>query len=308
MMPNSYFPKISDSKAVFDKLNIKIAGINVSLISLDPEMKLTIGGSMERFIVGDCDADVIIQTYWQMLDKLQLGEKIFDSGGTWQLYKDGEHYLFRLAVPLTQGLPYKIARFNSDFSFGEILCDPRYFRESNYYHPFEYPIDELLFINFLSKGRGVEVHACGLCDTSGEGYLFIGQSEAGKSTTARLWMVDPRVKLLTDERVVLRKSGEQIIMHGTPWHGDAEASSPDKAVLNKVFFLRHWHKNEIVRLSQTEAAARFFACSFPPFYSREGLDFVLSFFVETAQRVPAYELRFVPDQSAVEFVRQSRLD
>lgn len=286
----------------------KIADLTVLVESLNSELIFTVGGAMKQFVIKEAPADAVVQLKWCDLDKIELGEKIFDSGSVWQLYKNGDHYLFRMAAPFSNWQPYRIARFNSDFSFGEMLCERRYYPVGTALYPLEYPLEELLFMNLLARGRGTEVHACGLRDASDEGYLFIGQSGAGKSTMARLWAADSTVKLLTDERVVLRKTGELIFMYGTPWHGDAGISSPDKARLNKIFFLRHWHKNEIVRLGQTQAAARFFACSFPPFYSSEGLDFVLSFFADTVERVPAYELRFVPDQSAVEFVRQNRLD
>jgi hypothetical protein len=297
-----------DTNSTRERTLVKIADITVLLENLDLGLQFILGSPMEQFIVNETQPDAVVQLSWCELCHIKLGEKIFDSGGIWQLYKNANQYLFRLAAPFSNWLPYRIARFNSDFSFGEMLCERRYFPEGKPVYFLEYPLDELLFMNLLARGKGAEVHACGLRDTTGEGYLFIGQSGAGKSTTARLWLEDPEMKILTDERVMLRRSGEQIIMHGTPWHGDAGIASPDKAVLNKVFFLRHWHKNELVRLGQTEAAARFFACSFPPFYSSEGLDFVLSFFAETVQRVPAYEFRFVPDASAVEFVRQSHLD
>lgn len=287
---------------------VKIADITVLLESRDSELGFIISGAMDQFRVEEMLPDAVVQIRWCELDKIELGEKIFDSGSVWQLYQNDRQYLFRCAAPFSDWQAFKIARFNNDFTSGEILCQRRYFAADKPFYPLEYPLDELLFMNLLSRSQGAEVHACGLSDTTGQGYLFIGQSGAGKSTTARLWAANSGVKILTDERVMLRQSGEQILMYGTPWHGDAGISSPDKAALNKVFFLRQWHKNEIVRLGHTEAAARFFACSFPPFYSSQGLDSVLGFFAETVQRVPAYELRFVPDQSVVDFVRESRLD
>src|ERR1044072_2774887 len=172
MMLSVSLPIIPESKTTFDKLSIKIADIEIALSSFDPELKLTFSGAMEQFVVEGSDANIIVQTYLCALDAVELGEKIFDSGGNWQLYKNGEQYLFRLATPLVQGVPYQIARFNRDFSFGEILCERQFFKQGLVFHPFGYPIDELLFINFLARGRGVEVHACGLQDASGEGYLF----------------------------------------------------------------------------------------------------------------------------------------
>ncbi|HST21879.1 MAG TPA: hypothetical protein VLR90_12215 [Blastocatellia bacterium] len=289
---------------VVDRICVRIGDITIALASRDCELKLRIEGAMEKFVVEDGTPDVTIQSSWADLSDATLGEKIFDSGGVWQLYSSNGHNQFRFAAPFSDWLPYKIARFNEDFTSGEVMFERRYFAHGQPVYPLEYPLDELLFVNLLAAGRGVEVHACGLKDRDGNGYLFPGQSGAGKSTTARLWANQPGVTMLSDERIVLRKDGERIWMHGTPWHGEANLARADKAKLTKVFFLRQWHENEIVPLTGVQAAARFVACSFPPFYNPAGLEFTLSFFDDLLRAVQAYEFRFLPDASAVEFVRQ----
>jgi hypothetical protein len=77
--------------------------------------------------------------------------------------------------------------------------------------------------------------------------------------------------------------------------------------LTQIYFLRHGQKNEIVSQRAAEAVGRLFAHSFPPFYSRAGLDFTLSFFEEVVTTVPCDELRFLPDQRVIEFIRQQTL-
>ncbi len=287
-----------------DRICVRIGGITISLVSGDPELKLRIEGAMEKFVVDAGEPDVTVRTSWAELSEVELGEKIFDSGGVWQLYRGNDHNQFRFAAPFSNWLPYKIARFNSDFTSGEVLCDPRHFNTEKPVYPLEYPLDELLFVNLLAAGRGVEVHACGLADSTGDGYLFAGQSGAGKSTTALLWASQAGVKILSDERIVLRRDGERVWMHGTPWHGNANLAQADRASLTKVFFLKHWHENQIVPLTCIQAAARFVACSFPPFHNPVGLDFTLGFFVDLLKSVPAYELGFLPDASAIEFARR----
>lgn len=287
-----------------ERICVKIGDITIALSSRDPELRLRIEGTMEKFVVEDGAPDVTIQSRWAELSDVTLGEKVFDSGGVWQLYSSNGHHQFRFAAPFSNWLPYKIARFNSDFTQGEILLERRYFTHSQPVYPLEYPLDELLFVNLLAAGRGVEVHACGLADRDGNGYLFPGQSGAGKSTTARLWADRPGVTILSDERIVLRKDGEHVWMHGTPWHGEANLARADKARLTKVFFLRHWHENQLLPLTPVQAAARFVACSFPPFYNSAGLDFTLGFFVDLLKAVQVCELGFLPDRSAVELIRQ----
>src|SRR5207237_1133299 len=78
--------------------------------------------------------------------------------------------------------------------------------------PLEYPLDELLITNWLSCGRGVEVHACGLVDRESGGHLFLGHSGAGKSTTTLLWKKLRDVRVLSDDRIILRKHATDIWM------------------------------------------------------------------------------------------------
>ena len=94
-------------------------------------------------------------------------------------------------------------------------------------------------IHRLSRGEGVEVHAVGISDEQGRGHLFLGHSGAGKSTTARLWIDRPGVRILSDDRIILRVREGRIWMYGTPWHGDAGIASPDCAPLDEIYLLEH---------------------------------------------------------------------
>src|SRR5215469_6722666 len=48
-----------------------------------------------------------------------------------------------------------------------------------------------------------EVHACGVEDSDGRAYHFVGQSGAGKPTTARLWHKARGIHVLSDDRIIL---------------------------------------------------------------------------------------------------------
>ena len=287
-----------------DRANVCIAGITIAFESHDPELRLRVAGAMGKFLVGPRAAEVTVRTRWADLADIVLGDRLFDSGGIWKLYTDGHYYSYCLTAPFSGWQPYRVARFNADFTDGEILCDRRYVTPDEPVYPLEYPLDELLFVNLLAQGRGVEIHGCGLRDAAGNGYLFPGQSGAGKSTMARLWQGREGVTILSDERVVLRKEDDRIWMHGTPWHGDAEIAQPGKTVLDRIYFLRHGSANQSVPVNPAEAAARLFACSFPPFHSADGVGFTLGFFTDVVQAIPARELRFLPDQRIVEMIEQ----
>ena len=173
-------------------------------------------------------------------------------------------------------------------------------------YPLEYPLDELAMMHRLALGDGIEVHALGLADEDGRGYLFLGHSGAGKSTTARLWQ-QRGVRLLSDDRIILRKQNERIFMYGTPWHGDAGVALPDCAPLSAMFFLEQAPADELVPLSQSKAAAELFARAFVPQYLKSGIQFSLDFADQVTCSVPNSVFRFAPTPGAVEVIRHARV-
>jgi hypothetical protein len=271
----------------------------------DEEMQIEIDGATRKFLVESESPDVTLSVVWDDLRGEISGEKIFDSGALWQLYKQQDDYLFSFSTPYFGPTPYKLASFNQDFTAGQIRLHRPYFADRAVY-PLEYPLDELLMLNLLAGGRGAEFHSSGIVDETGRGRLFIGQSGAGKTTTARLWESLQGTTVLSDDRIILRQSDKQFWMYGTPWHGEAELSTAAKAPLKQIFFLRHGERNELMPLGRMEAAARLFSCSFPTFYNMAGLDFTLAFYEEVASLIPCFEFSFIPGPEAVEFIRRQQ--
>ena len=285
-----------------DPFFLRIADITIALLSDDSDLKISVDSNIKRFLVEQADPDVRIQAKWGDLSKGKVGEKLFDSGGPWQLYRQNQTYLFRFTSPALGSIPYKVGSFNRDFTSGEVCLHRPYFTMGQPLYPLEYPLDELLVVNLLAKERGIEVHACGITDPSGNGRLFIGQSGAGKTTMARLWQNIPGVIVLSDDRIILRQKDGVVWIYGTPWHGEAKLASPARAPLKEVLFLQHGSRNERVSIGKAEAVARLISCSFVPFYNPDGMEFSLGFCDEVVKSAPSYELGFVPDKSVVEFI------
>jgi hypothetical protein len=221
-------------------LCFSIADITYGIISVDPDLKLKIQDTTEKFLFYQTDPDMTIEARRSDLSEMGTrGKKVFDSGVLWRLYNYNGKYLFSFTSPVLGSIPYKIAKVNKDFSECEVLLHRPYFDSDQPVYPLEYPLDELLFVNYLALGKGVEVHACGITDSQGRGHLFVGQSSAGKSTIARLWQDEPDVTILSDDRIILRKIENTIWVYGTPWHGEAGFASPDRGPLTRVYFLTH---------------------------------------------------------------------
>jgi hypothetical protein len=245
-----------------------------------------------------CDIEIMIE-WAEQLEKLEL-KRLFDSGALWTLYAEPAGLVFDFATAVLGSQPYKRLRVNRDFSRARLFLNREYFSQIASVSPLEYPLDELLITNWLSCGKGVEVHACGLVDLETGGHLFLGHSGAGKSTTTLLWKKLRDVRVLSDDRIILRKHANEIWMHGTPWHGEAGFASPEKARIRRIFILEHGEKNEILRLSNSEAVAELFVRSFPPFHGREALDSTVSYLDNITNSIVCYRYRFLPNLSAVE--------
>lgn len=287
-------------------LSLRIADITITLVSDDPKLKMRAEGVMKHFMANEGEPDIEIKAKWGNLRRQSDGTKVFDSGALWQLYSDNGSYIFQFNSPALGALPYKIASFNRNFTNGEVSINRSYFALDQYIYPLEYPLDELLLVNYLTQGKGVEIHACGVVDSPGRGYLFVGQSGAGKSTMAKMWEDEPGITILSDDRIILRKFENKIWMYGTPWHGEAMLASPARVPLKAIYFLEKGQRNQVNSQAHTNSISRLFACSFPPFYNPDALNFVLRFLEEVVKDVPTYELRFKPEKNVVEFIRESK--
>jgi hypothetical protein len=283
--------------------HLRIADITVGVTPRDADLILRVDEATEKFLVAPSDPDATVTAGWGDPGGASSGELVFDSGGVWKLYRHGARHRFVFSSLALGPLPYKEANFNSDFTSGEVALRRTCFQPAQGLWPLEYPLDELLLQGLLARGRGAEIHACGVTDGWGGGLLFVGQSGAGKTTMARLWEGVGGAKVLSDDRIILRRVGDRFKVYGTPWHGEAALAEPSSAPLAGIFFLEHGTASALLALRGAAAATRLFACGFPPFHDRDGLDFTLSFFAELAAEVPCHELRFAPDAQVVEFVQ-----
>jgi hypothetical protein len=284
------------------ELLLSIGNITLRIAAEDPSLKLYADGAKEKFLLENGTPDVEISVGWRHLVHEPIGKKLFDSGSIWELYSKAGSNIFRFTSLAYGTNPYKLASFNQDFSKGTIHLHEPFFPSDQFVDPICYPLDELLLVNALAGGRGAEIHACGIIDSKGDGHLFAGQSSAGKTTTARIWDGEPGIRILSDDRIILRQDGSEIRMYGTPWHGEGGYALPTSAPLTHIYFLQKGAKNELIPQGKAEGAARLFSCCFAPLYFPEAVSFTLAFFEDVVKSVPLDELRFLPDKSVLDLV------
>ena len=285
-----------------NQLRLNLGDIVISIaFPYNSKQDIRIGFPYRLFVTEE-KPDVFLKVHSSSPPKYNVDQKVFDSAGNWSLYRSQNKYILEDSLRQVRQIV-----LDSDFKAGDI-----YLKKVQKKSPFAlaYPLDEVLMINLLSQGRGAILHACGVSD-KGRGLIFAGVGGAGKTTVANLWesqIVNDKsqnegVTVLSDDRLIIRKLNGHFWIYGTPWHGDVKICSPDRVPLERVFFLRHAENNSIKKISLSEAMSRLIVCSFSPFWDKKGMEFTLEFCAELAQRIPCYELGFVPDKSVFDFVR-----
>jgi hypothetical protein len=292
------------------RLAVEIGGFSLGMwcaagmpVSLDPEHR----SFLYRGIDERQSCDIELDISWAEALDLPSAEPSFSSGGLWSAYTSSNGTKFYFSSPAVGYQPYKAAWFDSRFERGHVVVNRSAIPVGQPIFPLEYPLDELVMMHRLALGAGIEVHALGVADDDGSGYLFLGHSGAGKSTTARLWRSEPGVRLLSDDRIILREHDGQYWMYGTPWHGDAGVSSAGRARLTRIFVLEQAPAEQLLPLGQAQAAAELFARTFVPFYLKCGIQFSLEFLDQVTRSVPCATFRFTPTACAVEAIRHARV-
>ena len=301
----AYKPNTSASQS--SRCALRIGGFSLGLwcekgmnVSFDPDHRSFVLGHENS---GVCDIE--LEIYWADRLDLPKAKPDFESGGLWSAYRDLSGTKFFFSTPALGSEPYKAAWLDPSFSRGHVILNRSSFSAQNSLFPLEYPIDELILMHRLALGEGVELHALGLVDQDGSGYLFLGHSGAGKSTTARLWMRQPGVHMLSDDRIILRQHQGGFRMYGTPWHGDAGVASAGSAPLTAIYFLEQAPAHQILPIAPPQAAAELFARAFLPHYLKPGIEFTLHFLDELTRSIPCSIFRFAPTEDAVEAIRHA---
>ncbi len=272
---------------------LEIAGIRVSWVR-DPDSDIEV----EPPFPSTPPSDVTLRIRNDPPPSFPKKVKSFDSEHTWALFHSGDRLVLQNARLRSETRPSRMLILAPDLKSGDLHMTGNTPQEAD---PLGYPLNQVLWILLLARGKGLLFHACGI-DDDGRGYLFLGNSGDGKSTTAKLFF-DHGLKVLNDDRIIVRGDGGEIWMHGTPWHGDFKEHSSHGLPVEKLFFLRHGKKHSAQEKSGAEAVSMLLTRSFPPFWDKEGMDFTIERCQRIVSTIPCYELTFMRDGSLIDFVR-----
>lgn len=289
-------------------MNIEIAGVNFSIESRHEIRLEELPASYANFVRSDVSAHDIIKVRLE-LNNIPAPEmtKIFDTDESWSMFVNNDEYFVALNPPVLNKRNVWLARFKKDFSETVIYCSemliPANQRDdiTKVINPLCYPLDQILLMYYLSQREGALVHCAGV-DYNGRGYIFPGRSGAGKSTISRILAGRNRFTIISDDRMVVRKSGSVFSAFGTPWPGEEEIAENKNLPLSAIFFISQGISNRIEQITSREALERLLPVTSIPWYDADTMTEILAFCEDLTSHIPAYSLFFKPDAEIIDLL------
>jgi hypothetical protein len=161
--------------------------------------------------------------------------------------------------------------------------------------PIRYPLDQILIALALA-GEGLIVHAAAVQFGAGA-VVLAGASGAGKTTIARICAAAGR-PVLSDDRVIIRRSPQGWMAYGTPWPGEGKFAENRGLPLGGVVFLARGDESGLAPLPPSALARRLTPLATIPWFDPASRSRCLDLLADLASAVPVHELAFRPDAGA----------
>ena len=272
----------------------QIGGITVQVGSDLPLSDTTFDTKFECFRTDGPGPDTVRIHHHFSLPSLPVesrGDEVYRRP-PWAVYRNGDSWVYT-GIP-TDGADsplHRVAVFSPDHASGEIYNDgDEAFRSGNLGSLTLFPTDQILIARLMADRQGCILHSCGVV-MDGKGMLFVGHSEAGKSTTAR--MIAPYADILCDDRNIVRCGEDGWQVYGTWSHGDVSTVSAGPAPLSAIFFIEQARVNRLSRIEgRGEAIHRLAATVIRSLATADWWEKTLSTIEGMAREVPCYRMEF----------------
>ncbi len=284
----------------------KIGGITIQLDSDLPIKEDTFHPKFKYFEVSvPSERMVTIRHHFALpnLDSKDLGVEVYRKA-PWAVYKKDSSWIYLGISPIKDDPHiHRVAVFNADHTRGRIYNDnSKFFLKGNLCSLTLFPSDQILLARVLADRQGLYLHSCGV-NFQGQGVLFAGHSEAGKSTMAT--RLKGKAEILCDDRMIIRKTVDGFKIYGTWSHGDVPDVSSGSAPLKAIFFLNKSDKNYLVRMEDKKlSTGKLLSCLIKPFVTTDWWEKVLSLVENIVGVVPCFELYCDKSSRVVEMLKE----
>jgi MoaA/NifB/PqqE/SkfB family radical SAM enzyme len=271
-----------------------IAGINIRVESELPFSKNTFNPKFKSFQSGKTKrVDIKIRHHFTRGDILSRHQGFTEvyRKAPWIIYKKDGQFIYK-DYPASSEEASRYTAIVSD-GYKDIRVYHRkdiIFKKGNSPSLSFFPTDQIILAQVLAGMQGLILHSCGVI-INGKGYIFVGESGAGKSTVSKL--LKGRCELLCDDRTIIRKVKTGFKVYGTWCHGEVPEVSSSFAILKAVIFLRKSRLNRLAKVKdKKEVLYSVIPRIIKPLLSERWRDSVISLAGELSENIPAYELFF----------------
>ena len=305
----------------------QIAEMTIQVISDIPIKADTYSQKFLAFQVGQQGSDRLTLHHHFSLPDLSgmniQGKPVYRTP-PWAIFHHQDGWIY-LGIAVEQDDPslHRVVLFNQDHTFGHIYNpNGEIFLQGNVTSLTLFPTDQIWLARVLADRQGCYLHAAGMI-LNGAGFLFVGHSEAGKSTLVR--MLQEEGEILCDDRMIVRRwegdheEGEHKgrpygtwregdheegdhkgrpywRVYGTWSHGDIPIVSPNSAPLRAMLLLEQAPHNRLIPITDSKEIVRrlpFFVIK--PLVTADWWEKTLDLVGQMGRELPVYRLQF--DQS-----------
>lgn len=272
----------------------KVGGVTIQVDADLPIKDGTFDAKFDSFRVNDPGPDTVTIRHHFYLPELHgrdLGREVYRRP-PWVIYRKNEAWVYLGITPdNSDDFPTCVAIFNLDHSHGHIYHpDEAAFRKGDLHALTLFTTDQIWLARVLADRQACYLHASAAI-VVGQGMLFVGHSEAGKSTIVK--MLKDYAEILGDDRNIVRRWPEGWRVHGSWSHGEVPIVSAGSAPLRAVCFLEKGQGNHLdLVCDRWEIRRRLLACLIRPLETPDWWDSMFSLVEQMACEVPCYRLCF----------------
>jgi hypothetical protein len=279
----------------------RIGGITLQVDSDLPIDDRTFHERFKAFRVdGPGEDTVTIRHHFELPDMKgkDLGRELYRKA-PWAIYrKNGSFIYLGISPRADDPTLHRVATFDRDHTRARIYNDREdAWRKGGLHSLTMFPSDQILIARLLADRQGCYLHSAGAI-LDGAGVLFVGHSDAGKSTTTRLLMEagasgEIQVEILCDDRNIVRRTGDGWRVYGTWSHGDVSAVSGKDAPLRAICFIEKADENTLTPLTdRKEITRRLLACVIRSFVTADWWEKTIDLIERMSGETPFHLMRF----------------
>lgn len=272
----------------------QIAGLTVQVDAELPITEETFAPKFKRFQVNTPGPDVVVIRHHFSLPKINLealGKEIYRNF-SWAIYRKNRSWIYVSLDPVeNEPQIRRVAVFNQDYTLSCIYHpDEQILRIGNLPTLAIFHSDQILLAQVLADRQGCFFHSSAAI-LKGQGLLFVGHSEAGKSTIVKL--LQEKAEILCDDRNIIRRWPEGFMVHGSWIHGEIPAVSPASGPLRAIFLLQKSEKTCLTLLEDRRTIlSRLLACLVKPYVTADWWEKILVIMEQLIREIPCYLLEF----------------